>query len=205
MRRVRFADAHPHPIALRAIDLSPAERGEGAQALCVVSVMTNPRPSPRIRSAKPGKLVAMKAASSTVTGRVARQAHHQRRHGDAMVHVGRDRAAARHARPLPCTIRSSPAISTVDAVGAQHVGGGGEAVGFLDAQLLEAAHHGGAVREGRRDREHRILVDHRGRALGRHLDAAQLPSRARGNRPSARRRRRAPPASRCARPSRAAW
>ena len=48
-------------------------------------------------------------------------------------------------RRVPCTIRSSPSISTVDAVGAQAVGDGGEAVGFLHPQLLEAAHAGRAL------------------------------------------------------------
>ena len=39
------------------------------------------------------------------------------------------------ARPLPSTIRSSPSISTVDAVDAQHVCGRREAIGFLHAQF----------------------------------------------------------------------
>ena len=56
--------------------------------------MATSPPSRRIMSAKPGKLVAMKAPSSTFTGRSRREPHHQRRHGDAMVHVGRDEAAA---------------------------------------------------------------------------------------------------------------
>ena len=51
-------------------------------------------PSARISSTNPGKLVAMKAASSTATGCSLREPHDQRRHGDAVIHVGRDHAAA---------------------------------------------------------------------------------------------------------------
>ncbi len=61
----------------------------------------------------------------------------------------------------------------LDAVGAQHGGGGFEPVGFLDAQFLQAAHPRHALGEGRRDGEDRIFVDHGRRALGRHVDALQ--------------------------------
>ena len=61
----------------------------------------------------------------------------------------------------------------LDAVGAQHGGGGCEPVGFLDAQFLQAAHPRRAFGEGGRDREDRIFVDHGRRALGRHVDALQ--------------------------------
>ena len=62
----------------------------------------------------------------------------------------------------------------LDAIDAQHGGGGVQPVGFLDAQFLQAAHHGDAFREGCGHREHEIFVDHGRRALGRHLDATQL-------------------------------
>ena len=77
------------------------------------------------------------------------------------------------ARPLPCTIRSSPSISTAtpfDPAGRRRRR---QAVGFLDAQLLEAAHARGAFREGRGHRQDRIFVDHRRRALRRHIDALE--------------------------------
>ena len=65
------------------------------------------------------------------------------------------------ARPLPCTIRSSPAISTSTPLTRSIVGGGGQPVGFLDPQFLQAAHDRRAFGEGRRHRQHRIFVDHR--------------------------------------------
>ena len=61
----------------------------------------------------------------------------------------------------------------LDAVAAQHRGGGFEPVGFLDAQFLQAAHARHAFGEGRGDGEDRIFVDHGRRALGRHVDALQ--------------------------------
>ena len=76
--------------------------------------------------------------------------------------------------PLPSTIRSSPDDLDLDAVDAQHGGGGLQPVGFLDPQFLQAAHDGGALGKGGRHRQHQIFVDHRGRALRRHLDAAQF-------------------------------
>ena len=48
---------------------------------------------------KSGKLVAMKAVSSTLTGLSAAKPHHQRRHRDAVIHVGGDEAAAGHMAP----------------------------------------------------------------------------------------------------------
>ena len=51
-------------------------------------------PSRRIMSAKPGKLVAMKARVVDRHGRSDGEPQHQRRHGDAVVHVGGDEAAA---------------------------------------------------------------------------------------------------------------
>ena len=58
-------------------------------------------PSERIIATKSGKLVAMKAASSTLTGCSLAEPHHQRRHGDAVIHVGGDEAAAGGTRPCP--------------------------------------------------------------------------------------------------------
>src|SRR5438270_1801 len=64
----------------------------------------------------------------------------------------------------------------LDAVDAEHGGGGLQAVGFLDAQLLQAAHDGRALGERGRHRQHQIFVDHRRCALRRHLDTAQFRS-----------------------------
>src|SRR5712692_5786920 len=68
-------------------------------------------PSPRMRSAKPGKLVAMKAASSTVTGLSAARPSTSA----AMAMRWSMWVATRpppSAWPRPCTARSSPEIST---------------------------------------------------------------------------------------------
>jgi hypothetical protein len=63
------------------------------------------------------------------------------------------------------------------AAGLEAASDGGQAVALLDAELGQAPHHGPAPGEGGGDREDRVLVDHRGRALGRDLDAAQLEPR----------------------------
>ncbi len=61
----------------------------------------------------------------------------------------------------------------LDAVAAQHRGGAFEPVGFLDAELLQAAHPRRAFRERGRHRQDRIFVDHGRRPLGRHVDPLQ--------------------------------
>ena len=55
-------------------------------------------PRPCISTRNSGKLVAIMAVSSTVTGRSARKPERKERHGDAVIEVGRDRAAAAHTR-----------------------------------------------------------------------------------------------------------
>ena len=93
----------------------------------------------------------MKAVSSTVTGCSRRETHHERRHRNAMVHMGRDQAAARHtAAALDDQVVARDL--DLDAVDAQHRGGGSEPVGFLDAQFLQAAHARGRRRRKRRRR-----------------------------------------------------
>ena len=77
------------------------------------------------------------------------------------------------ARPLPLTIEVVVLDLHVDAVDAQHLGGRHQPVGFLHAQLGQAAHDGLALRESSRDREDRIFIDHRRRALRRHFDALE--------------------------------
>ena len=77
------------------------------------------------------------------------------------------------ARTEPTTVRLS-AFLDADAAGGEARGHQGDAVALLDPHLADAAHDGRALGEGRGDRQDRIFVDHRGRALGRHLDAGQL-------------------------------
>ena len=98
-------------------------------------------------------------------------------------------------RPLPPgrprTRSDCLALLAVDAVGLQPGGDGGEPVGFLDPQFLQPLHQRFALGEGGGDRQHRIFVDHRGRALGRHASRPSARRRARAGRRHPRRRHRA--------------
>ena len=133
----------------------------------------NSAPSERIIGMKSGKAGGDEGGVVDLDRLVGRAAHHQRRHRDAMIHVGGDEAAAGHmAAAFDDQIVAGDL--DLDAVDAQHGGGGFEPVGFLDAQFLQAAHDGRALGKGGRDRQHQIFVDHRRRALRRHLDAAQF-------------------------------
>ena len=48
---------------------------------------------------------------------------------------------------------------------------GVDAVGFLDAQFLDAPHHRRAFGKGRDDGQDRVFIDHRRRTIRRHIDA----------------------------------
>ena len=86
--------------------------------------------------------------------------------------MGRNRAAA--GRPALAVDDQVVAVDLdLDPVRLEVVGDGGEPIGFLHAQLLKPAHDGGAMGEARSHRQDRLFVDHRRRARGRHLDAAQ--------------------------------
>ena len=167
----------------------------------IMSELSAPRP--RISSAKPGKLVAIKRASSTATG------------FSLASPMTRNAMAMRWSRwvatvPPP----GAPAFAAhdqvvavdfaVDAVALQARGDRRQPVGFLHPQFVKAAHPRLALGEARRHREDRIFVDHRRRALGRHVDALQRAARTRRSATSS------PPSSRAiqhfdvARPSRAA-
>ncbi len=76
----------------------------------------------------------MKAASSTRDRLVARKPHHQRRHRQPVIHMGRDHAAAGRAA-LALHDQVVALDLDRDAIDAQHVGGRGEAVGFLHPQF----------------------------------------------------------------------
>ena len=111
--------------------------------------------------------------SSTVTGFSRRQAHRQKAHGDAVIHMGGDRAAAGNAvAPMPSTVRRRRFPGS-----ARHWRPAprdrGQPVAFLDPQFFQPAHHGRAFGKGGGDGQDGIFVDHRGRALRRHLDALQ--------------------------------
>ena len=108
-------------------------------------------PSPRINSTKPGKLVAMKLASSTLTGFSLAKPHDQRGHGDAVIHVSGDEAAADGAA-LAMDNEVVAFDLGLDPVRAQHRGRGGEAVRFLHPQLLQSRASPSCPRRKRRRR-----------------------------------------------------
>ena len=163
-------------------------------------IMTRSAPSPRISSTKPGKLVAMKARVVDADRLVAGQPHDESRHGDAVIHVGRDHAAA-GARPRPCTIRSSPSISTstpltrsISAVAARR------SDSFTRSSLRPRIRVVPSRKATPRPRGsgYSSIID--GARVGRHIDAAQVREPARADRRPLRRRRRACRASRSAAP-----
>ena len=94
-----------------------------------------------------------------------------------MVQLGRHRRPAlRNAGALPGTLnRKAVAIGVDrDAAGIKPRRCHGETVALLHPQLADPQHPGGALGAGGRHGEHRVFIDHAGRACGRHVDAAQL-------------------------------
>ncbi len=116
--------------------------------------------------------MATKEISSVADRLVAGQAHHQKAHGDPVIHVGHDVAAA---GDLALAVHEQVVADDFvrDAIGLEPGGDRIQAVGFLDAQFGEPAHRGRAFGEGRGHREHRIFVDHRRRAGGGNFDALE--------------------------------
>ena len=100
----------------------------------------------------PGKLVAIMVTSSTVTGFSTASPIVKKAHGDAVIHVGGDRAAAGHAPPRLRPVRSSPSISIVTPLACKTARHRGQPVAFLDAQFLQPAHHRACRRRRRRPR-----------------------------------------------------
>ena len=78
----------------------------------------------------------------------------------------RTRADARHDQRVASDIGRNP-------VGREAGGGGGEPVALLHLELGETLHARLALGEGGDGGEHRIFVDHAGRALGRDAHALQ--------------------------------
>jgi len=122
-------------------------------------------------SMKPGKLVWMNAVSSTLTGLSLAKPHHQSRHRDAMIHVGRDHSAA---RDMAFAMHDQVIALDLDinAVDAQHVGGCGEAVGFLHAQFFKPRMRSCLRQTPPQRRAPDIRRSSRARARG-HLDTFQ--------------------------------
>ncbi len=103
----------------------------------------------------------------------AGQPHGEKCHGDAVVEVRRDRAAAAHA--ARATDRERIAFGARDdAVGRQPGNGRRQPVALLHLQLGQAVHARLAIGEGGDDGEDRILVDHARRAMRRDVHAGEL-------------------------------
>ena len=128
-------------------------------------------PSPFISAAKPGK-AGVDRRAVVDRHRFARgQAQHQEGHGDAMVEMRRHQAAARRRRAGAVHDQIVGAHLVTHAVGQKAGRDARQPVAFLGAQLGQAQHARRALGAGGGDGEDGIFVDHRGRALGRHLDA----------------------------------
>ena len=103
---------------------------------------------------------------------LAGEPHHQRRHGDAMIHVGGDESAAGGAAAA-----MHNQIVTVDldfdAVVAQQTGGAASRSNSLTRNSLSPRMQGHAFGEGGSNGKDWIFVDHGWRARGGNIDAAQ--------------------------------
>ena len=95
----------------RAVDRDDERAGHDASA----GSMRHPRPF--IRPRKPGKLVSMASAPSTVTGSPGQAAQHEEAHGDPVVELGVDRPRRRRAarRPRRSGRRPRPRTRTPQA------------------------------------------------------------------------------------------
>ena len=102
-----------------------------------------------------------------------RHAEDEKGHGDAMVELRRDGAAARRRHSSAVDGQAVAVGRDLSPAGGETADDGVEPIALLDAQLAEPVHHRAAVRGGGGDGKDRIFVDHARRALGRHLDAVQ--------------------------------
>ena len=85
--------------------------------------------------------------------------------------MGLDQSAARYASAFDREPVGPGARR--DAINGKTRFDGGEAITLLHPQFIETLHMGDAFRKGGGHREDRIFIDHRGRALRRHLDALE--------------------------------
>ena len=132
---------------------------------------------------------------------LARQPHHERRHGDAVIHVGRDEAAA--GERGRCRARSGrrPLSTATPLCAASRRCAAMRSLSFTRSSSMPRMIVV-ALGEGGGDGEDRIFVDHRGRALGRHARRPSAPNGAREVGRPPRRSRRGGSRSSIARPSR---
>ena len=162
---------------LRVRSAGPLTDGDGDRAIVVGFAglriaYSNVAPSPSIAGRKVGKAGGDHGGVVDRHRFPAREPHDQEAHGDAVIHMGRDQAAAlRDAAALDDEIVALDRVRNVR--GGEAGGDRGETVAFLDPELVQAAHPRRPGGEGRGDREDRIFVDHRGRARGGHVDARE--------------------------------
>ena len=148
-------------------------------------------PSAVIRAAKIGKA---RGDHGGVVDRApacsAARPMHQEAHGDAVIEMRRDHAAARDlARRRRARSDRRPRSRVVTPAASRPAATAARRSDLLHAQFVQAAHARLAAGERGRDREHGIFVDHRGRALGRHVDALERAVHARADRRRPRRPR----------------
>ena len=96
-----------------------------------------------------------------------------------MIQMRRTGRPARHAaRTQPVHDQRVFILFDGHAIGLKPARHGVNAVRFLNAQLLDAAHDGLAGGKGRHDRQDRIFINHRRRPLRRHLNALHIAAEA---------------------------
>ncbi len=90
-----------------------------------------------------------------------------------MVEIDGDRSAALRSLARAMHDQIVPLDLQLHAASLEPLGHGGETITLLDAQLTQAPHAGGALGVSGGDRQDRIFVDHRRRALGGDVHALQ--------------------------------
>ena len=130
-------------------------------------------PSAFIKAEKPGKLVAMALASSTLTGSRAAAPRTRKAMAIRWSHVHLDWPPPGGGPPAPSMTIQSGAGLDGDTAGREPVGDGSKPVAFLDPKFRQAAHSGPAVGARRGDGEDGKLVDHPRNPFSRDVDAGQ--------------------------------
>ena len=102
-----------------------------------------------------------------------RHAEYEKAHGDAVIHGGGNRAAARGRCASAVDDQIVALNLDADARRFKAVGHHRQPVAFLDPQFAQSTHARRAGRTGGGDGQNRVFVDHTRRALRRDVDAAQ--------------------------------
>ena len=140
----------------------PLPEAAGPSMAMIIASCPAPRevaPTLSMRPRNSGKLVATIVVSSTVTGCSAGEPQGQKGHGDAVIEVRRDRAAAA-ARACAAHGRAYRLRPRPRRRWREPGDGRGEPVALLHLELGEAIHARVALGKRGDDRQHRIFVDH---------------------------------------------